>query len=165
MDELGIIVDQKGNYMSFGKWRCRELRDINQPDDWHDDSFKKTVYCTEWFQNLNIPYILSEDITFQNQLTNFAENGTLVIANSKEDSNKPGELRIIMAVPDPMTDEQINYLLNKKNDFINFENGHYSFIDIISVGQEFNIVESFYHITDFYNYLDELISSKGQRKN
>lgn len=164
MEELGIIIDQDGNYMSFGKWRPREMRDIDYSDDWHDDSFKKTVYYTDWFQNLGIPYILNDNISFHNQLITFAENGIVVIANTKENSTDLGERRITMAVPDSMTEEQINYLLSKKEEFINYESNHYSFIDVLSIGQDFNIVESFCRITDFYNYIDKLITNRQNKK-
>lgn len=163
MDELGIIIDQDGNHMSFGKWRERKLRVNENPDDWHDDSFRNTVYNTPWFQNLGIPYVLSDTINFHNQMDKFAQNGVIVIANSKEESKTPGESRIIMAVPNTITDEQINYLMSKRQDFITFENGHYSFIDVLTTGQEYEVVESFYHITDFYNYLDKLIEARKNR--
>ena len=34
MEELGIIINQYGEEMSFGKWKIRELRDDNNPEDW-----------------------------------------------------------------------------------------------------------------------------------
>lgn len=35
MDELGIIINQNGESISFGKWKLRELRDTNNNEDWH----------------------------------------------------------------------------------------------------------------------------------
>ena len=160
MDELGIIIDQDGNYMGFGKWRERELRVNENPNDWHDDSFKNTVYYTPWFQNLGIPDILSDTTNFHNQIDKFAQNGIIVIANAKEKSNTPGESRIIMAVPSTITNEQIAYLMSKREDFTTFENGHYSFIDILSTGEEYEVEKAFYHITNFYDYLDKLIKTR-----
>ena len=77
MDELGIIIDQDGNHMSFGKWRERKLRVNENPDDWHDDSFRNTVYNTPWFQNLGIPYVLSDTINLHNQMDKFAQKAIM----------------------------------------------------------------------------------------
>lgn len=71
MDELGIIISQSGESMSFGKWKERELRNNDNPEDWHTDSFMKEVYPTPWFQNLKIPYDLTKE--FQNQLDLFQD--------------------------------------------------------------------------------------------
>lgn len=60
MEELGIIINQYEAEMSFGKWKIRELRNDNNPEDWHTDSFMETVYPTAWFQSLNVPYDTSK---------------------------------------------------------------------------------------------------------
>ena len=158
MDELGIIINQNGESMSFGKWKPRELRKEENPDDWHTDSFMKTIYPTEWFQSLGIPYKKKKEL--QTQLDLFARYGLIIIANSKEESNQVGENRIIMTVPDTITDEQIQTLMNRKESFIEFENGHVSFIDVFDATKEYAILESFYSIKDYYDYLDKLLESR-----
>lgn len=97
MDELGIIINQNGESISFGKWKLRELRDTNNNEDWHTSSFLEQVYPTTWFQNLGIPYDLTKE--FQTQLDLFARFGCIVIANSRENSNNVGESRLVIASP------------------------------------------------------------------
>ena len=158
MNELGIIINQYGETMSFGKWKIRELRDKSNPEDWHTDSFMQTVYPTAWFQNLKIPYDTTKE--FQNQLDILAKCGIVVLANSKEESKSVGESRIAAAIPSTITDEQIEALYQRKEELIAFENGHYSFIDIVDVNEDYFIQQSFYSIKDFYNYLDEIKEKK-----
>jgi len=162
MNELGIIINQKGESMSFGKWRLRELRQEDNVNDWHNDSFLQTIYTSEWFQDLGIPYNLNKG--FHNQLDMFARCGVIVIVNSSENSNNPGERRIIMISPNTITDEQIAFLLNKKDELIAFENGHFAFIDILYIDDEFAEPKSFYHITDYYDYLDKIMVDRDAQK-
>lgn len=158
MEELGIIINQYGEEMSFGKWRIRKLRNDKNPEDWHTDSFKKTVYPTAWFQSLNVPYDIS--IGFHNQLHVLAKCGIAVLANSKEESESEGESRIVAAIPNTITEEQINSLYQKREKLIAFENGHRSFIDIMDVNEDYLPIKSFYSIKDFYAYLDEITEKK-----
>lgn len=158
MDELGIIINQNGESISFGKWKPRELRDINNNEDWHTTSFLEQVYPTTWFQNLGIPYDLTKE--FQNQLDLFARYGCVVIANSREDSNTVGESRLVITSPDTITNSQIQALNERRDAFLEFGNGHYSFIDIFDTNEEYSIINSFYNIKDYYHYLDELVESK-----
>lgn len=137
---------------------ANELRNNDNPEDWHTDSFLTQVYPTVWFQSLGIPYDLTKE--FQNQLDLFARCGCVVVANSREKSDNVGESRLVIASPDTITEEQINALNERKEDFIKFANGHYSFIDIFDTDEEYSIIESFYNIEDYYNYLDNLIKSK-----
>jgi len=162
MNELGIIINQKGESMSFGKWRPRELRQEDNPNDWHDDSFLQTVYSSKWFQDLGIPYDLNKG--FHNQLDMFARCGIIIIANSCENSIDPGERRIIMTSPNVITDEQISFLLDKKDELTTFENGHFAFIDILDINDELAEPKSFYHITDYYEYLDKMIMERNMQK-
>lgn len=158
MDELGIIINQNGESISFGKWKPREFRDEHNPEDWHTDSFLKQVYPTTWFQSLEIPYDLTQE--FQNQLDLFAKFGYVVIANSRENSNSVGESRLVIASPNTITEEQIQTLNEKREAFLEFGNGHYSFIDIFDTSEEYSIIDSFYNIEDYYHYLDKLVESK-----
>lgn len=158
MDELGIIINQNGESISFGKWKSREFRDEHNPEDWHTDSFLNQVYSTTWFQNLGIPYDLTKE--FQKQLDLFARYGCIIIANSKENSNSVGESRLVIASPNTITEEQIQALNEKREAFLEFGNGHYSFIDIFDITEEYSIIDSFYTINDYYNYLDNLVESK-----
>lgn len=161
MDELGIIINQNRESMSFGKWKPRELRNENNSDDWHTDSFLKQVYPTTWFQNLGIPYNLTKE--FQNQLDLFARYGCVAIANSRENSNSVGESRLVITSSNTITEEQIQALNEKREAFLEFGNGHYSFIDIFDVNEEYSILEEFYNINDYYHYLDSLVESKQRR--
>lgn len=158
MEELGIIIDQNGNSMNFGKWRPREIRQNDNPNDWHDDSFLEMIYHTEWFQSLGIPYDLKKK--FHNQLDLFAKCGIVVVVNNKED----GKGSIVLVSPNSITLEQIQVLLDKKTDLINFENGNFSFIDVFDVDEDYTILENFYHITDYYNYLENLLIEKKETK-
>ena len=153
MNELGIIISPNGESKSFGIWREREKREISCSKDWHTDSFLEEIYPTAWFQNLQIPY--QTNIEFQNQLDLFAKYGCVIIVNSKEESSKVGETRFVIVVPNTITSEQIDYFMKQKEKFIAFENGHYSFIDILDTKEEYSILENFYTIVDFYSYLDE----------
>lgn len=159
MEELAIIIDQNGDYMSFGKWIPSKLRDDDDPDVWHDKAFRKHILPTEWFQNLGIPYIVSDKIHFHNQLDVFARNGLVAIVNNSENDNKS----IVLASPNTITDEQIDFLLSKKDTLINFENNNTSFIDVFDVREEYSIVESFFHIADYYDYLDKIIEERKQQ--
>lgn len=159
MEELGIIVDQNGNYMTFGKWVPVKLRDDNDPCVKHDSAFKKEVYNTDWFQSLGVPYVISKDIHFHNQLDVFAKAGILVIVNNSND-NVPS---FAIASPSSITDAQIQFLLNKKDEFISFENNNVSFIDVVDVDDDYNILNSFYRIKDYYEYLDKLIEERKQQ--
>lgn len=162
MEELGIIINQYREEMSFGKWKIRELRNDNNPEDWHTDSFMETVYPTAWFQSLNVPYDTSKQ--FQNQLDVLAKCGIVVLANAKEESSKVGESRIVAEIPSTITDEQINSLYQKREKLIDFENGHYSYIDIMDVNEDYFPIKTFYSIKDFYAYLDEITEKKTKLK-
>ncbi|MDD6224109.1 MAG: hypothetical protein PUB18_03820 [bacterium] len=160
MDELGMIINQNGESMSFGKWRLRELRQPDHADDWHTDSFMQTVYPTKWFQDLGLPYNPNQE--FHNQLDLFAKHGIIVLANAKENSKQVGESRIVMATPNSITDLQIEALMNKRNSLIQFEHGHISFIDVFDTNEDYVIVESFYSIKDYYHYLDQMLENKNR---
>ena len=134
------------------------VRNDNNPEDWHTDSFMETVYPTAWFQSLNVPYDTSKQ--FQNQLDVLAKCGIVVLANAKEESSKVGESRIVAEIPSTITDEQINSLYQKREKLIDFENGHYSYIDIMDVNEDYFPIKTFYSIKDFYAYLDEITEKK-----
>ena len=159
MEELGIIVDQNGNYMSFGKWVTVKLRDDKDPSVKHDSAFTQQVYKTEWFQSLQVPYIVSENVHFHNQLDVFAKAGILIIVNNTNDDIPS----FAIASPSSITDAQIQFLLNKKNEFISFEDNNISFIDVFDVNDDYNILNEFYHITDYYDYIDKLIEDRKQQ--
>lgn len=155
MDELGIIINQKGEVMKFGKWKPRKERDKNNPFDWHNDSFMLEIYNTEWFKELGVYY--DTNINFQNQLDIFAEYGVIVLVNCKEDSQKVGESRVAGYIPTSITDEQIEVLDNMRENLIKFGNGHYAYIDILDnySDKDYDIIKSFHNLEDFYNYFDE----------
>ena len=46
---------------------------------------------------------------------------------------------------------------------MNFEND-FSSIDVLDVDQDYEILESFYHIAEYYNYLDKIIEERKQQK-
>lgn len=158
MDELGIIINQNGESISFGKWKPREFRNESNSEDWHTDSFLNRVYPTNWFQNLGVPYDTTKE--FQTQLDLFARFGCVAITNSRENSNSVGESRLVITSPDTITEEQIQALNDRRENFLAFGNGHYSFIDIFDTSEEYSIINSFYNIEDYYHYLDELVESK-----
>ena len=158
MEELGIIVDQNGNYMCFGKSVPISLREDDDPSVKHDSAFMKQVYKTEWFQSLGVPYIVSDSFHFQNQLDIFAKAGILVIINATID--KPC---FAIASPSTITDEQIKFLLSKRDEFINFENDNVSFIDVVDVTADYNILNEFNRIRDYYDYLDKIVEKRKQQ--
>ena len=152
MNELGMIINQNGEYMSFGVWDP-------QKNDLHAQSFIKDIYNTEWFEQLGIPYNPEKD--FHNQLDLFAQYKAIVILNAKEDYDSPTENRFIISSPENFTEEQINTLNSFREKFISFEDGHYSFIDIVSSTGEY--LQNFYSIKDYYNYIDEKTKNKLHR--
>lgn len=158
MKELAIIINQNGEYLSFGTWKPNELRDKDNDEDWHDKCFRKSVYQTEWFQNLGIPY--DEDLSFYNQLPMFAKCGIITIIN---DTNDFSEGSFIVAAPDTVTDEQIQVMQEMRDYFISFENNT-SLIDVLKVDDDYTILESFYHIKDYYDYLDKIMEEKKVQK-
>ena len=89
-----------------------------------------------------------------------AKCGIVVLANAKEESSKVGESRIVAEIPSTITDEQINSLYQKREKLIDFENGHYSYIDIMDVNEDYFPIKTFYSIQDFYDYLDEITENK-----
>ena len=98
MKALGILVDEEGNYRTFGKWRNRKKRSINCCDDWHDDSFRNDIRDTEWFNNLNIPY--DDSIQFSNQLDLFGRHGKIIITNGMDEEDETDFIRLIITAPD-----------------------------------------------------------------
>jgi len=159
MKELALIINQNGEYMSFGTWKPNNLRKKENSDDWHDECFREKVYPTEWFQNLGIPY--NEDLSFYNQLPMFAKCGIVVVIN---DTNEVDKGSFIIVAPNTITNEQIQILFDKKEDFINFENNN-SLIDILDVDQDYDVLQSFYHINDYYDYLENILTErKGPKK-
>ena len=99
MKELGVIIDENGNYMSFGKWKPINDRADEESIDWHNNSFINEVYHTKWFKDLNVPITINEEIHFQNQLDVFAKKRKIVINNIKEGTNKPGESSFMIVMP------------------------------------------------------------------
>ena len=71
-----------------------------------------------------------------------------------------GESRLVIASPNNITEAQIQALNEKREGFLAFGKGHYSFIDIFDTKEEYSIIDSFYNISDYYNYLDNLAKSK-----
>ena len=55
-----------------------------------------------------------------------------------------------------MTPEQIATLEQEKERLVTFENNDYSFIDLFNENGEYDIERSFYHLTDFYDYIEEI---------
>lgn len=161
MEELGIVIAPNGEYMKFGKWSPRVERDEEDSNVWHSDSFLSQVYPTPWFQQLHIPY--NDTWEIHRQIDNFAKNGTIIILNNQELSK--GKLRtgIVLAGPIDMTPEQIATLEQEKERLITFENDDYSFIDLFNENGEYDIERSFYHLTDFYEYIEEIKEDKKTR--
>ncbi len=162
MNELGIVVAPNGEYRSFGEWMKRDLRSIANETHWHTNSFMNQIYPTSWFQDLNIPYNKSKE--FHTQLDVFAKSGCVIIVNSREDSSTCGESRFIITAPDSITDEQINFFIDKKKEFIDFGADYYSFIDILDTNEEYEIIQSFYNIVNYYEYLEEILQNRNQVK-
>ena len=48
----------------------------------------------------------------------------------------------------------------KREKLIAFENGHYSYIDIMDVNEDYLPIKTFYSIKEFYAYLDEITEKK-----
>lgn len=161
MEELGIIIAPNGEYIKFGKWIPRIERNEGDNHVWHSDSFLSEVYPTSWFQQLNIPYDDTWEI--HRQIDNFAKNGTIIILNNQELSK--GKLRtgIVLAGPIDMTPEQIATLEQEKERLITFENDDYSFIDLFNTEGDYDIEKSFYHLTDFYDFIQEKEKEKRTR--
>lgn len=162
MEELGIIIAPNGEYMKFGKWVSRIERENEDSHVWHSDSFLKEVYPTSWFQQLNIPY--NDTWEIHKQIDNFAKSETIIILNNQEVSSQ-GELRpgVVIAAPSNMTDEQITTLEQVKEQLINFENQYLSFIDLFNENGEYDIEKTFYHLTDFYDYIEKTKENKRTR--
>lgn len=164
MKELGVIIDENGNYMSFGKWKPIDDRSDEESIDWHNNSFIKEVYNTKWFKDLNIPIIINEEIHFQNQLDVFAKKGKIVINNIKEGTNKPGESSFMIVMPNNITDKQIDFFLERELEYKEYGKGLFAFIDIFNVNEDYDIKEHFYNIDDLYNYLYELKNKPKQKR-
>ena len=63
-----------------------------------------------------------------------------------------------------MTPEQIATLEQEKERLVAFENNDYSFIDLFNTEGEYDIEKSFYHLTDFYDFIQEKEKEKKTRK-
>ncbi len=161
MEELGIIIAPNGEYMKFGKWIPRTERNEEDSNVWHSDSFLSQVYPTPWFQQLHIPY--NDTWEIHRQIDNFAKNGTIIILNNQEISKDKLRTGIVLAGPIDMTPEQIATLEQEKERLVTFENNDYSFIDLFNENGEYDIERSFYHLTDFYDYIEEIKENKKIR--
>lgn len=62
-----------------------------------------------------------------------------------------------------MTPEQIATLEQEKERLVAFENNDYSFIDLFNTEGEYDIEKSFYHLTDFYDFIQEKEKEKKTR--
>ena len=164
MKELGVIIDENGNYMSFGKWKPINDRADEESIDWHNNSFINEVYHTKWFKDLNVPITINEEIHFQNQLDVFAKKRKIVINNIKEGTNKPGESSFMIVMPNNITDKQIDFFLERELEYKEYSKGLFAFIDIFNIDKEYDIKEHFYNIDDLYNYLYELKDKKKQKR-
>ena len=163
MKVLGILVDEEGNYKTFGKWAKREERDINNCDHWHDDSFRNEISNTEWFNNMNLPYDRSKN--FSNQLDVFAKSGKIVITNAMENEEEKDSIRLVITTPEEMTLEQINFLLEKKKYLQDFDKDNISVIDVFDRNEDYKIVQEFYDLKIFYKYLKHKLIEKFKKKN
>ncbi len=161
MEELGIIIAPNGEYMKFGKWIPRTERNEEDSNVWHSDSFLSQVYPTPWFQQLHIPY--NDTWEIHRQIDNFAKNGTIILLNNQEISKDKLRTGIVLAGPIDMTPEQIATLEQEKERLVTFENNDYSFIDLFNENGEYDIERSFYHLTDFYDYIEEIKENKKIR--
>ena len=161
MEELGIIIAPNGEYMKFGKWIPRTERNEEDSNVWHSDSFLSQVYPTPWFQQLHIPY--NDTWEIHRQIDNFAKNGTIILLNNQEISKDKLRTGIVIAGPIDMTPEQIATLEQEKERLVTFENNDYSFIDLFNENGEYDIERSFYHLTDFYDYIEEIKENKKIR--
>lgn len=70
---------------------------------------------------------------------------------------------MVIAAPINITDQQITTLEQEKERLIAFENGDYSFIDLFNTEGEYDIEKSFYHLTDFYDYIEQTKENKRTR--
>ena len=162
MKELGIILNEKGEFMSFGKWKPIDER-CDDEFDWHNDSFMNEVYPTKWFKNLNIPLTINDEMHFQNQLDLFARKGNIVIINIKEGTNSPGESSFTIVMPNKITDRQIDFFMKRELEYREFGKDLFAFIDIFDTTKEYDVKEHFYSIDDLYNYLYELKDKPKQK--
>lgn len=151
MDELGIIINQNGEYMTFGTWVPRALREDNNNSHWHDQSFKCELYHTEWFKNLEIPFDDTKWVT--SQLDVLAQYGIITILNLKNSDDSKDEIALQIVSPNNITEEQNNTMNNLKEKLTTWIEGNSCIADTIDENNE--IVNEFYNIDEYYTYLDE----------
>lgn len=151
MKELGIIINQNGEYVNFGEWVPRETKDKSNPKHWHDEGFLHDIYNMEWYQELNIPY--DETKRFTSQLEVFAKCGIIIINNIKEEEKTGDSQALQMVLPAVITSEQITTMNDLKEKLTFWAGDCFSIIDIID--EDGNILDDFYNINDYYEYLEE----------
>lgn len=163
MEELGILVDENGRYMSFGTWVSYEKKDLDNPEHWHGTIFNKKVYPTSWFKNQNLPY--SKDIEWQRQLNVFAENGKIIINNNKMYTGDINTIKLSMCIPNTLTIGQILFLLKREREFKEHTKDGFCCIDVLEVNEDFNIINTFYDIDKFYTYVKKYLLESLSKEN
>ena len=115
MNELGFFMDQKGNITYYGKWTPKI--DYNDPEQFHESSFKMDVESKEYFKSLNLEYDM--DISVHVKVKYFAVQGMVSMLNLSMGHNKDC---MHLHVPVNLTEEQKDKFTELYGLFSSFDN-------------------------------------------
>lgn len=128
MEELGFVITPDGNEFKFGKYKPYFLRDKENPQDYHNTSFRTEVMTNKEWQSLGYPLDEKFDISYDIAL--LAKWGIVVGLNKTEGAYTPSTSTIMFASPINLTKEQLEILMAKKEQLLEFDKD-ISFIRVI----------------------------------
>ena len=160
MEDLGFIITPNGKEFKFGKYKPYNLRDKDNPHDYHNSSFKCEVLESEEWKLLNLP--VDNDIELTTNIIFLASIGIIVGLNKTEGAFFSSIMQILFVVPEVLTDEQIEILSEKKEELLKSEEG-LSYIRVIDKNK--NTVERVALMSDYYKkYIDPFIFNKTTKR-
>jgi len=160
MDELGFIITPNGQEFKFGEYKPYNLRDKDNPHDYHNTSFQTEVLESDEWKSLNLP--VDNNIELTPNIITLASIGIIVGLNKTEGAFFSSIMQILFVVPDTLTDEQIKVLNSKKDELLKSEEG-LSYIRVIDKNK--NTIERVALMSDYYKkYVDPFILDETKKR-
>ena len=157
-----ILLWEDGIPHAFGE---KEMLLPSQLSDenYHDPSFLKEIYPTEWFQNLGFPYQPNQ--SFGRQMGPMAAYGFTILCNASSTITGHDDYYCyIINVPENMSENVREYLENSYDDLKRSIDEHQAFFQGTAFASDGSFLwpMDIFYIDEFY---DKLGLSKGKKNN
>lgn len=154
-DVNGIVLYKDGIPHSFGVNRMVTVKELT-PENFHDESFKKDIVSSEWFQKVGYPY---DNKTFlRRQIMDMCAKGFTFILNGSSLTATLDETYLYTIQtpihPSPETVEYLSSIYPKLKELLESHEGALFFGEPYDENGDYVWDDAAYSLDDFYDQLN-----------